>query len=181
MTIAFSGPSTIGKDRTWLRVAQNLGFQKVVPYTSRKKRENEIVGDDYHFLSVEEFQEKIRNNRFIEWDYFAGNYYATDISVLELHKYNDLVFHELARKALRIKKRIPSLVAVMLLPSDEDVIKERLLKRGYKEEELIFRFHHFLEERTHAPLFDYIISNAEYLSDYEAEEIIKKIISENEK
>lgn len=181
MTLTFSGSSTIGKDSTWLRLAEKLGFQKIVPYTTRKKRDNESHGVDYHFLDISEFQEKIRNGAFIEWDYFAGNYYATDISIIELHKTNNLVFHELARKAIRIKKKIPSLVTIMLLASDEQIIMDRLKKRGYNQDDYFFRLHHYKEEKAHAPLFDYVIPNAENLSDYESSELIKKIMSENRK
>jgi len=175
MIITFSGPSTIGKDSTWIRITEELGFLKVVPYTTREKRANEIIGDDYHFLTINECQEKIRTNQFLEWDYFNSNYYATGIEVIELEKNHNLVFHELARKALRIKRSMPKVKAVMLLFSNEKILLERLYERGYDEDEIKIRYNHYLEERTHSPLFDFVIPNAELLTDFEARLIVSKI------
>ena len=60
-----SGKTTIVK-RLISEVSLNLGFS--ISATSRRKRENEVDGKDYYFLSVNEFKKKISLNEFIEWE-----------------------------------------------------------------------------------------------------------------
>lgn len=177
MILTFSGPSTIGKDSNWIASSVDLGFKKIVPFTTRLMRESETEGDDYHFLSVEEFQRMIRLNEFIEWDYFNGSYYGTSAKIADCKISENFVFHELARKAIRIKRKLPHAVAVMLLPTNRSTIEKRLQERGYEGDDYVFRFHHFLEELEHAPLFDHVVPDAESLSKYESTEIIKNIMS----
>ena len=53
----------------------NLGFS--ISSTTRTKRDNELDGKDYHFLSVVDFKEKIQNNEFLEWEEVYKNVYKT--------------------------------------------------------------------------------------------------------
>lgn len=178
MVLIFSGPTTIGKDRTWVRVTEQLGFKKYVPFTTRKIRVGEQDGIDYHFVSTQAFQDMIRDRRLLEWDFFDGNYYGTDTSILLESKSHNIVLHALARIALRIRTKLDNTNLVMLLPADEAVLRKRMQERGYTGSHLAVRFSHYEEEKTHAPLFDHIVPDAETLTDFEAEQIIKKIIDD---
>ena len=76
-----SGKTTIVKELLSLEKL-NLGFS--ISLTTRVKRDNEINGKDYHFVSVSDFKEKIRNNDFIEWEEVYKNvYYGTTKSEIK--------------------------------------------------------------------------------------------------
>lgn len=90
--LVITGPSGAGKDTLVNRMLQNpeLGYRRIVTYTSRQKRPNETEGVDYHFISPEEFQQKIEEDFFAEWvDYggFKGTPRAPFLELLEGAKY----------------------------------------------------------------------------------------------
>ena len=84
MLLLISGPTCIGKDTVWVKTAENIGFTRVIPYTTRKKRTGEEDGECYKFIKKSTFEKLILDNKLIEWDYFNGNYYGTHASILEL-------------------------------------------------------------------------------------------------
>ena len=77
--IVISAPSGAGKTSIvhhLLKEMNELSFS--ISACSRDKRENEIDGKDYHFLGVEDFQNKINENAFLEWEQvYANQYYGT--------------------------------------------------------------------------------------------------------
>ena len=77
--LLFCGPSGSGKTtivQHLLKTDPRLAFS--VSATTRKKRENETDGIDYHFIPVEEFRKRIDNDEFIEWEeVYTGRYYGT--------------------------------------------------------------------------------------------------------
>jgi len=77
--IIFSAPSGSGKTtvvRHLMNKFPNLGFS--ISATTRKKRNGETDGKDYYFLSRREFEEKIANDEFVEWEQvYEGLYYGT--------------------------------------------------------------------------------------------------------
>ncbi|MFW6281300.1 MAG: guanylate kinase [bacterium] len=95
--IIVCGPACSGKDTLVSRFV-NRGFRKDVSYTTRPKRENEIDGEDYHFISKKGFEELIQQGRFYEYVIFKGNYYGTlldswensDIFIMEPQGINHL-------------------------------------------------------------------------------------------
>lgn len=177
MLIAIAGPSTVGKDSTWLRLAETLGFQKEVPYTTRAQRPQEEQGRDYHFIDVPEFQELIRTNQLAEWDYTLGAYYGTSSSFKERCNSQDIVLQVLARMAIKLKRQISDVRTVLLQTSDRATLAHRLEDRGYAGNELILRVQHGNEEVVHAPLFDFVVPDADILSDDEVLRILHEIIS----
>jgi guanylate kinase len=176
MLLIISGPSAIGKDSTWLRICENsFGFERIVPYTTRGRRPEEKEGFDYFFVTKAEFHDLIKQKKLLEWDYFNKNYYGTPI--LNLDDTRNYAIHALGRIALRLKQKVHSTYLVMLLPEDNSILSERLVQRGYRGDDLLFRNYHHLEEKEHAPLFDFVVPNAEAVTTYEAEEIIQKILN----
>jgi guanylate kinase len=79
MLLMFAGPSTVGKDARWMSAAENLGFARIIPYTTRAKRINEVYGHDYRFLSRNDFQDLLREGKLLEWDYILNEYYGIPI------------------------------------------------------------------------------------------------------
>ena len=78
--IIFSAPSGAGKTTIvkHLMGIEDLKLEFSISACTRKKRENETDGKDYYFLSVDEFQAKIEDNAFIEWEeVYKNHYYGT--------------------------------------------------------------------------------------------------------
>ena len=73
-----SGSSGVGKGTVIKEfLKKHPEFKLSVSCTTRGKREGETHGVNYFFLTPEEFQNCIKNNEFLEWAEFSGNYYGT--------------------------------------------------------------------------------------------------------
>ena len=163
---AISGPSGTGKT-TLCR-----GLQKKIPEvsfsvscTTRKKRFNEIDGQDYHFISIEEFTEDISNNKFIEYETVHGDYYGTLKKTVEDSILNKklLLLEVDVKGAKTIKCLYPdNLVTIFILPPSLDNLQNRLINRGTDSDTRIKKRLTRLElELKEKDWFDYHIINNE--------------------
>lgn len=92
--VALIGKSGVGKDTTLAALCQNEDFHKIITCTTRPKRENEEDGKNYHFLSPQDFGERVLNGDMIEATCFKEDwFYGTDIHSLEKDKINIGVFN----------------------------------------------------------------------------------------
>lgn len=82
--IAICGKSGSGKDTIMKEILKRYpnSFKPIVSYTTRPRRENEIEGIDYHFISKQEMANKIVNNEMLEVSEFNGWFYGTAIDSL---------------------------------------------------------------------------------------------------
>ena len=71
------GPSASGKTEVAKLLAKNHNITKIVTYTTRSPRVNEVNGVDYNFVSVEEFAKLTEENFFVETTYYNSNFYGT--------------------------------------------------------------------------------------------------------
>jgi len=81
--LVITGPSGSGKDTVMNRLINDLGLKRIVTYTSRPKREGEIEGVDYNFLSKEEFEGKIKKGEFLEHVEYGLHYKGTHKDSIE--------------------------------------------------------------------------------------------------
>ena len=164
--IVFSAPSGSGKTtivRHLLKQPElNLAFS--VSATSRPKRGNEVEGEDYYFLSVENFKSKIKSKAFLEWEeVYRDNFYGTLKTEVEriwaLGKH--VIFDIDVSGGLRIKRKFTEKsLAVFVKPPSIDELKIRLKKRQTEDEAKInMRIAKASAELATAPLFDEIIEN----------------------
>ena len=74
--VILTGPGGVGKTTISQFLCQNLSdeFRETVSCTTRKKREHEIDGKDYYFITKEEFEQKIENDEFVEYNAFPNGY-----------------------------------------------------------------------------------------------------------
>jgi guanylate kinase len=113
-----------------------------------------------------------------EWDYVLGNYYGTDIKLEDkIRRKDNVVLQVLGRMALRLKRRYSHVCTVMLLPSDQQTLDARLRARGYGGTELAARLNHGQEELTHAPLFDYVVPDADIMTDMHVARVLNDFLS----
>ncbi|CUS93277.1 guanylate kinase [Candidatus Kryptonium thompsonii] len=108
--IVVSAPSGSGKTTIAKKILEKFPFMKFsVSATTRPKRNGEVDGKDYFFLSREEFEKKIQNGELLEWEEIYGNYYGTLKSVVEsaLKNGDILVFDVDVNGAISIKEKFP--------------------------------------------------------------------------
>ena len=164
----FSAPSGSGKTTIVRHLLKqetfNLAFS--VSATSRDPRGEEKHGEDYYFLSLEEFKDKIKNDSFLEWEeVYRDNFYGTLKSevarIWALKKH--VIFDIDVVGGLRIKKKYPKeTLAVFIKPPSIDALKIRLKKRSTESKDKInMRIAKASVELATAPQFDKIIKNYE--------------------
>jgi guanylate kinase len=163
LIIVLSAPSGAGKSsicRKTLAACPMLEFS--VSHTSRKPRPNEVDGKDYHFISHEDFQQRINQGEFVEWVENYGNFYGTSIKSMNdvLDSGRDLLLDIEPRGAKAIKKKFPDAVFVFVLPPSLKELLNRLEKRGHESPESIkTRFAQAERELKEVLWYDYVIFN----------------------
>lgn len=164
LLIVLSGPSGVGKAtvRKALFNSPDHKFTYSVSTTTRKPRTGEIDGQDYYFVSEEEFLQRIKDGRFLEYAKFVGNYYGTPMEqVQEMIEQGDEVVLEIeVEGAMQVKAKMPDAVLIFIAPPTYGSLKTRLLGRGTESEEIIMeRISKAHRELTLAAGYDYIVIN----------------------
>lgn len=141
--VVFSGPSGAGKD-TVLEEFFKLnpqGVWKSVSNTTRTAREGERDGVDYNFITVEDFEDKIKNGGMLEYTKYGLNYYGTPKAPVDSHLENgDVIILKIeVEGAGNIKKLYPDAVGVFITPPSLEVLEKRLRGRGSESDEDISR------------------------------------------
>ena len=138
--IVISAPSGAGKTSIVHYLLKNmpeLAFS--VSACSREKRENETHGEDYCFLGVEGFKNKIAENAFLEWEQvYPNQYYGTLTSEIERiwSEGNSVIFDVDVVGGLNIKKQYPAeCLSIFIMPPSLEVLQERLIARGSESKE----------------------------------------------
>lgn len=183
--IVFSAPSGSGKTTIVKNLlTRNLGLEFSISAASREPRPNEEHATDYHFISLEDFRNKIANDEFVEWEeVYANNFYGTLKS--EIQRIWDsgkhVVFDIDVVGGLNIKKQYPdNTLAIFVQPPSVEELKRRLEGRGTETpEKIAMRVAKAEEEIQYAEKFDYTLYNdvLEVAQD-EAAQLISKFIAE---
>jgi guanylate kinase len=164
--IVFSAPSGSGKTTLVQHLLKqedlNLGFS--ISATSRAPRGEEKHGEQYYFMSFEEFKKHIKNDDFLEWEeVYRDNFYGTLKSEVDRlwTQGKHVIFDIDVVGGLRIKKKYPNeTLAVFVKPPSVDELKRRLKERKTESEDKInMRIAKASIELATAPQFDYVIEN----------------------
>ncbi len=160
-----SAPSGSGKStlvRALLENDRNLLFS--VSYTTREPRGAERPGHDYHFITRESFEHRIRHGEFLEWAEVFGNYYGTHRSVLDrgMAENKDVLLDIDVQGARQLKESIPDAVSIFVLAPSRGVLEERLRKRSEDSEVVIQkRLKKAVDEIRNFERYDYVLVNDE--------------------
>ena len=164
--IVFSAPSGSGKTtivRHLLNVDKlNLAFS--ISAASRNKRGEELDGEDYYFLSLDEFKNKIEQDEFLEWEeVYKDNFYGTLRSEVERiwAKGKHVIFDIDVVGGLAIKKQFPEdTLAVFVQPPSVEELERRLRDRQTEtEDKILMRLAKSTKELSSAKEFDVILYN----------------------
>ena len=160
--IVISGPSGVGKGTICNKLINELNAWYSVSTTTRSPREGEIDGVNYFFVSKEEFEKKISEGEFLEYNIYNDNYYGTSKKTV-LDKMNEgiNVFSEIdVNGAHNIKKIFPDALLIYIAPPSMDALRERLIGRGTESEEKINqRLEIAKKELEEVDFYDYVVVN----------------------
>jgi len=162
LLIVLSGPSGVGKGTICKKLIEYFNAWYSVSVTTREKRNGEIEGKDYFYVSKEEFEEKIRDNDFLEYAIYNNNYYGTLKSKINEKLDNNIdVFVEIeVNGAKNIKNIYKDSVLIYILPPSLEELKERLIERNTEDEETINkRMQITKKELKEIDIYDYVIVN----------------------
>lgn len=166
--IIFSAPSGTGKS-TIVRylIEKDLKLQFSISATSRLPRGEEKHGEEYYFLSPEEFRERIKKDHFLEYEeVYEDNFYGTLKSEVDriLATRHNVVFDVDCVGGLAIKKIYGDrALAIFIMPPSVDELRNRLEKRGTDTPEVIQnRLDKATLEMSFAPQFDAVIMNDDF-------------------
>ena len=163
LLIVISAPSGAGKgtiinellgknDNLWLSISA----------TSRPKRTNDIEGVTYYFYDKDEFENKIKDDYFLEYALYAGNYYGTPKKYIQEHldKGQDVILEIEIQGAMQIKKLIPEALFIFIMPPSLKELKKRLVGRGTDtKKKILERFKIAYQEMNEVTKYNYVVVN----------------------
>ena len=176
--IVVSGPSGVGKGTLVKALkAKRADLVESVSCTTRLPREGEVHGREYYFLTKEEFQKRIAEGDFLEYDEHFGNFYGTPKSfVRETLKEKSVVLEIDVVGALNAKKAFPESKLVLILPPSVEELKRRLTGRGTESaEEIENRLKRLDFELAQKEKYDYVVVNGDF---EKAVDELEKILDE---
>lgn len=163
LLLVVSAPSGGGKGTILKELfAQDDNLRLSVSATTRAPRPGEEHGKQYYFISREEFESLISQNKMLEHAEYVGNYYGTPRDPVEewLAAGNDVVLEIEVQGGTQVKKLMPECVSIFILPPSMKVLEERLRGRGTEAEETVQkRLSTARREIPQAKEYDYIVFN----------------------
>ena len=176
LLIVLSGPSGVGKDAALKRMKERgLPFAFVTTVTTRPKRPGEVHGKDYFFISLEEYQELLERDEFLEHAEVYGNYYGVPKEQVRqaLARGEDVILRIDVQGAATIKKIVPDALFIFLAASSMQELMERLVARKTETGiDLERRKETARKEMEALPMFDYVVVNRDDALDEAVDQIM---------
>ena len=138
--VILSSPSGVGKTTLTKKIQQKYQTFKIsVSYTTRPPRSNEVDGVDYHFVSKDNFEKLMNENKFYEYAKIFENYYGTlKKSVDQTLLTNDILFDIDWQGTKQLSKfKNLNLIKIYLITDNREELKKRLIKRNQNTQEEI--------------------------------------------
>lgn len=179
LMLVISSPSGAGKStiaRTLMDRDQQISLS--VSVTTRQRRQSEIEGVHYHFVSQREFERLRDSNSLLEWAQVHGNYYGTPREAVEtaMGEGRDMLFDIDWQGAQQLQEKMSAdVVSIFILPPTMAELQSRLHRRAEDTEEVIqTRLNNSRSEIKHWREYDYVIVNDDLNSAFDAVQSIVK-------
>ncbi len=136
-----SGPSAVGKSTVCQRLRQRLGARLSVSATTRDRSPSEIDGQDYYFLTRQEFQRRIEAGEFLEHAEYLGQLYGTPAEPVRqaLAAGSDVLLEIEVQGGIQVARQMPQAVLVYLLPPQRQALTDRITGRARDDRQEIRR------------------------------------------
>ena len=184
MLVIISGPSGVGKDTIIEALRQREGsrqYRFVVTCTTRAPRAGEVRGESYHFLTLDEYQQRRRDGLLLEANEVHGNWYGTPIDEVgeALTRGQHAILKIDVKGAEAVKERVPDSFRIFIVPPSLESLYARLVARNTETAEQLRRRHEdAAAELAQAPRYDRVIINADGQVDQTAADIEAVITEE---
>ena len=187
LLLVLSGPSGVGKDTVWRSAAPQMpNFKRAVTCTTRSRREGEVHGVNYYFLSDAEFDRLIADDQLLEWAHVHGFRYGVPAGPVidSLNKGQDVVCVIDVQGAQRVRSLFTNALLVFLTPPEDraaEVLQERIMSRDSEidRKELQNRLAVVQWEMEHIPLYDHTVVNDTV--EHAAKELCEVVTQEKQK
>ena len=160
--IVLSGPAGSGKSTVLKELFKLSDYKYSISATTREPRSGEAEGEDYHFMPVEQFFEKVSDGEMLEYVEYAGNYYGTLRGPIEkmIGEGHNVILEIEVEGALNVKEKYPGTLLIFLATPTYSEEKIRLKKRGTETEKSINeRLGRAKRELESMHKYDYLVLN----------------------
>lgn len=183
LLVVISGPSGVGKDSVIHAMKErDLPFYFVVTATTRPKREHEVHGVDYFFITSEEFVSMIENDELLEYATVYEDYKGVPKAQVRhaLKSGKDVIMRVDVQGAATIRKIVPQACLIFLTAQNEAELINRLKQRKTETPEgLQKRIITAREELQRIKEFDYVVLNRDSRLDEAVDTILAIIRAEH--
>ncbi len=162
--VILSSPSGAGKTTLVKLISKKKDYYISVSHTTRTPRSNEIDGIDYFFVNINQFQQLINKNEFLEYAKVFENYYGTSKKNIidKLNQGKNVIFdidwqgtEQIIKRKLEYK-----LITIFILPPSKEVLYERLSNRDMKDKLIVEeRMKQFDKDLLHWKNYNYVVIN----------------------
>ncbi len=162
--IVVSGPSGCGKSTLDQKLIESRNDTVMsISDTTRSPRDEEKDGADYNFISTEEFEQKIKENKYLEYAIVHSNkYYGTPIEHIDeiLSKGKNIILEIDIEGARKVNEKRPDAVFIFIMPPSMEILKKRLIGRKTEtKEQVVERFKTAYKEINEVSKYNYVIVN----------------------
>ncbi|MBR2066695.1 MAG: guanylate kinase [Solobacterium sp.] len=141
LLIVLSGPSGVGKGTILkeLMKDEELMLSYSVSMTTRNKREGEVEGVNYYFVSKEEFEEAVEKGELLEHAEFVGNYYGTPLKDVERlrNEGRNVVLEIEVQGCKQVQEKVKDALTIFIVPPNMEELENRIRGRKTEPEEII--------------------------------------------
>lgn len=138
MLVLFSGPSGVGKDTVLdIILDKDERLQRSISLTTREKRSGEIDGEDYYFITKDEFSNMVESGQVLEYAQYGENIYGTPKAPVDkwLKEGKTVILKIEVKGAQKIRELYPDALSIFLLPPSMQVLEDRIRTRGTESEQ----------------------------------------------